>query len=105
MNFYRIFHSTGKDVGYYPQVYDAELNFHIEDKNSCVRLSFSKAREITLWPIPKLSYRAKKTDLISISFIGLSDKLFYFFKITWYSTKERKQRYSVHQIRINHKEE
>ncbi len=76
MKYYRIYHSSGKDIGHYPQVFHAELNFHIEDKNSSAKLAFSKASGKTLWPVPKLYGRAKKTDLISISFVSLSNVLF-----------------------------
>ena len=74
--FYIIFESSEiKEIGFFPQVYDAIVDFNIYDKNSAYHLNFSKANQNTLWPISKLSGKAKKTDLISHSFMGLSNKL------------------------------
>lgn len=76
MGFFRLYNSAGMDIGYSPQVSDCILNFNIYDQDSAYYLNFSKATERTLWPQCKLSSKAKKTDLISISFMSLSNKLF-----------------------------
>ena len=49
--------------------------FNIYDKNSAYHLNFFEANDKTLWPVPKLSGKAKKTDLVSTSFMSLSNKL------------------------------
>ncbi len=81
MKYYRIYHSTGKDVGYYPQVVHSEFSFHVDDINSSVKLAFSEANDKTLWPVPKLHGKAKKSDLISISSMSLSVTLFISIKL------------------------
>ena len=74
--YYRIYESSeSKEIGFFPQVYNAIVDFSIYDKNSAYHLHFSKAHESTLWPIAKLSGKAKKTDLVSHSFMGLTNKL------------------------------
>lgn len=75
MNFFRLLESTGTDVGQYPQVIDANVDFDIYEKRSSYHLNFTEAIGTTIWPIPKLSNKAKKTDLISVSYMGLSSKL------------------------------
>lgn len=76
MKFFRIYNSSkAEEVGFYPQVFNAVVNYDIYDENSAYHLHFSKATEKTLWPICKLSGKAKKTDLISISFTSLSNQL------------------------------
>lgn len=76
MNYYRLYNSLiVSEIGCYPQVNDAEVDFDIYNKNSAYHLHFAKANPNTLWPVSKLSKKAKKTDLISVSFLGLSNKL------------------------------
>lgn len=75
MKYSRLFHSAGPEVGFVPQVYKATVNFDIYHPNSAYHLNFAKADESTLWPIPQLSKKAKKTDLLSVSFMSLSGKL------------------------------
>jgi hypothetical protein len=75
MNFFRLLESTGTDIGQYPQVIDANVGFDIYEKRSSYHLNFTEAISTTIWPIPKLSNKAKKTDLISVSYMGLSSKL------------------------------
>ena len=75
MKYFRLFHSAGPEVGFVPQVYEATVNFDIYHPNSAYHLNFAEADESTLWPKPKLCKRAKKTDLLSVSFMSLSGKL------------------------------
>lgn len=76
MKFFRLNNSSVvNEVGFFPQVFDAVLNFNIYDKNSAYHLNFAEANDQTLWPIAKLSTKAKKTDLVSVSFMSLSNKL------------------------------
>lgn len=76
MKYFRIYNSSEvEEVGSVPQSHDAIVNFDIYGEMSGYHLHFQEALNETLWPIPKLSSRAKKTDLISVSFMSLSNKL------------------------------
>ena len=75
MKYFRLYNSVEKQVGFVPQVHDAVVDFNIYDPASAYHVNFSKASENTLWPIAKLSPKAEKTDLISSSFMSLSNKL------------------------------
>ena len=77
MNYYRIFRSANsKQIGKYPQVYEAEVPTTVTDANYIVNLQFEKASDDTQLPKGILAAKAKKTDLISATFIGFSSKLF-----------------------------
>ncbi len=73
MKYFQIHNSCNfKEIGFAPQVHSALVEYNIYEKNSSYNLNISKSSTETLWPIPKLSNKAKITDLISTSFMGLS---------------------------------
>jgi len=74
--FFRLFNSADeREVGFVPQVYKAKVDFDINGPDSSIHLNLSPSESNTKWPVPILAKRAKKTDLISVSFAGLSNCL------------------------------
>lgn len=77
MKYYRIVHSLlQKEIGFFPQVHDFIAAYEIcQNKNSSYFLNFTLGDSNTLWPIPILSKKAKKTDMLSTSISGISMQL------------------------------
>lgn len=77
MKYYRIVRSLDiKEIGVFPQVQTGIIPTSINDPDFIGAFLFEKAHHEVLLPSGKLDSKAKKTDLLSTSFPGLSTKLY-----------------------------
>jgi len=77
MKYYRFYISAESSViGKYPQIHQCIVPTTVNDPNYIDNFFWEKVPEFTLLPQGILDRKAKKTDLISVSFIGFSTRLF-----------------------------